>query len=546
MTLTATEWLEAQSSPALLLDSSGVILAANTAAARLVGRPQTELVSANLDSLVGESTERVRDYLKLCSRMREPVPGAFTWQASNGKSRGIRTEGTVVRPLSKQGPAVVLIRCRDQNDAAEQFLLLDEKIKALSREIVARRRTEDERDELLASERAARQEAERTGRIKDEFLATLSHELRTPLNAILGWTQILQMTPPSPQDLKDGLAVIERNTRIQTQLIEDLLDMSRIISGKLRLEVQRVELAAVLEAAIESITPAFAGKNIRLHKVLDSAGAFIMGDPNRLQQIFWNLLSNAVKYTPKGGRVQVLLERVNSHVDVSIIDTGDGIKPEFLPHVFDRFQQADSSTTRQYGGLGLGLVIVRHLVELHGGTVRAKSPGEGQGATFIVTLPVTILHDEHHQEDQRLAKAALPPEMECPPAMSGLTVLVVDDEPDSLAMVARVLRTCGCMVFTAGNASDALNVLKQERPSVLVSDIGMPKEDGYSLLKRVRSLPASEGGATPAIALTAFARSEDRRRAILAGFQMHIAKPAESAELIAVVASVAGLTLPSE
>ena len=381
--------------------------------------------------------------------------------------------------------------------------------------------------------------------MKDEFLATLSHELRTPLNAILGWTQILRLSPPTAHDLDDGLAIIERNTRVQARLIEDLLDMSRIISGKLRLQVQRVELSAVLETAIESLIPGFDAKRIRVQKVIDSVGGVVMGDPQRLQQVFWNLLSNAMKFTPKGGRVQVLLERVNSHVEVSVIDTGEGIRQEFLPHVFDRFQQADSSTTRHYGGLGLGLAIVRHLVELHGGMVRAKSSGEGEGATFIVSLPIIILQDDQVTVKESYRNASGKSETECPPSMAGLTVLVVDDEPDSLAMVARVLTTCGCNVLTAPNAADAFAILKNERPNVLVSDIGMPTEDGYALLKRIRALPANEGGSTPAVALTAFARSEDRRRAILGGFQMHIPKPAESAELIAVVACVAGLTMPS-
>lgn len=544
MTLDAFEWVGSEPGPALLLTTDGCIVAANKAVGRLVGRSRSDLTQAELAALVFEAAEQVIDYLRICARTREPLPGTLTWRSANGTAMPMRAEGAVIRPHSANAPALVLVRCRDKDAAAEQFLALNEQIKALSKEITIRRRTEIERDQLLASERAAREEAERISKIKDEFLATLSHELRTPLNAILGWTQILKMGSRSSEDLDQGLAVIERNTRIQTQLIEDLLDMSRIISGKLRLDVQRVELASIVEAAIESMSPAFEAKGIRLQKVLDSAGGIVMGDPNRLHQVFWNLLNNAMKFTPKGGRVQVLLERVNSHVEVTVIDTGSGIKPEFLPHVFDRFQQADSSTTRQYGGLGLGLAIVRHLVELHGGSVRAKSPGEGQGSTFIVMLPVSVLMESPKVEPQKIQRPPPPDDAEGPPGMTGLTVLVVDDEPDSLAMLSRVLGSCGCTVLAASNAADAYELIRKERPAVLISDIGMPSEDGYSLLKRVRALPVDEGGATPAVALTAFARSEDRRRAILAGFQMHLSKPAEAAEMIAVVASVAGLTMP--
>ena len=399
-----------------------------------------------------------------------------------------------------------------------------------------------EREKLLAAEREARAEAERISRVKDEFLATLSHELRTPLNAILGWAQILAGGPREPEDMAEGLRTIERNARAQTQIIEDLLDMSRIINGKVRLDVQRIELTAVIEAALETVRPAAEAKEIRVEKVLDPLAGVFSGDPNRLQQVFWNLLSNAVKFTPRGGRVQVLLERVNSHLEVSVIDSGEGIAPEFLPHVFDRFRQADPSTTRRHGGLGLGLAIVKQLVELHGGSIRAKSPGAGQGSTFTVSLPLTIMQPEP-PEPQRQHPVASPvarADNGDRVTLEGVTVLVVDDEPDARSVVRRLLEERHARVVTASSAAEALELVRRQRPAVLVSDIGMPVEDGHSLIRRVRALGTADGGETPAVALTAYARSEDRVRAIENGFQMHVAKPVEAGELVRIVAALAG------
>jgi PAS domain S-box-containing protein len=406
---------------------------------------------------------------------------------------------------------------------------------------------EAQRQALLESERAARAEAERSSRLKDEFLATLSHELRTPLNAILGWAQILDKRsgPEMGEDVKRGLAVITRNARVQSQLIEDLLDMSRVISGKLRLDVQRVDPANPLLAAIEAVRPAAEAKDIRIEQVIDQHVGAVRGDPARLQQVVWNLLTNAIKFTPKGGKVQLTLARVNSHVEIIVADTGEGIAPEFLPHVFDRFRQADGSTTRRHGGLGLGLAIVQSLVEAHGGRVRVSSPGLGHGATFVVDLPLMVLREmpvntprEHPQKsplDQRAADAS-----EHEQVLDGVRVLIVDDEPDARELIRRVLIDCKAQVLTAANAGEAVEVLSRERPNVLVSDIGMPGQDGYELIRRIRSMSVEEGGNTPAAALTAFARSEDRRRALLAGYQTHIAKPVEPAELVTVVASLAG------
>jgi PAS domain S-box-containing protein len=409
------------------------------------------------------------------------------------------------------------------------------------------RRAADEREQLLGAERAARAAAERASLVKDEFLATLSHELRTPLNAILGWTQILRGRARDDEELAEGLSVIERNTRVQTQLIEDLLDMSRILSGKIRLDVQQVDLQDVVKAAVASVRHSADAKDIRLQVVLDPLAGPVHGDPGRLQQCFWNLLSNAIKFTPKGGRVQVTLERVNSHLEACVIDNGEGIKPEFLPHLFERFRQGDASTTRRHGGLGLGLSIVKHLVELHGGKIRAKSAGEGQGATFCVELPLMIVHPpadpprEHPRSGgiyagSAAAEGAFPSDH---PSLEGITVLAVDDEPDALLLVKRVLEHCGAKVLTATSAAAALEIVQRERPDMILSDIGMPGEDGYDFMRKVRALPADAGGRTPAAALTAFARAEDRTRALRAGYQTHVAKPVETTELTAVVASLA-------
>ncbi|QOV91341.1 PAS domain S-box protein [Humisphaera borealis] len=410
------------------------------------------------------------------------------------------------------------------------------------RDVTGAKRAEAERERLLDSERAARIEAERAGRMKDEFLATLSHELRTPLNAILGWSQILAHGANDANDLAEGLRVIERNARAQTQIIEDLLDMSRIISGKVRLDVQRVDLGELIRLAVETTKPSADAKAIRLQTTLDPHAGPASGDPARLQQVLWNLLSNAVKFTPKGGRVAVRLERVNSHAEVSVIDSGEGIPKEFLPHVFDRFRQADATTTRRHGGLGLGLSIVKQLVELHGGSVQVKSAGVGQGTIFTVSLPLAAVQPgpnpdtDRHQPRAFLSNAVSP---DACAQLAGIKVLVVDDEADARALVRRLLEDCEATVVTAGSAATALEVVRTERPDVLICDIGMPDEDGYTFIRRVRAMGPEHGGQVPAAALTAYARIEDRVRAIRAGFQLHLVKPVEPAELIATVAALA-------
>jgi CheY-like chemotaxis protein/two-component sensor histidine kinase len=338
---------------------------------------------------------------------------------------------------------------------------------------------------------------------------------------------------------KRALASIERNARSQSQLIDDLLDVSRIMAGKVRLDVQQLELTPIIDAAVDATRPAADAKHIQVQTLLDPRAGAVAGDPERLQQILWNLLSNAIKFTPKGGKVQVQLQRVNSHVEISVSDTGQGIAPEFLPHVFDRFRQADSSSKRAHGGLGLGLAIVRHLVELHGGRVHASSEGQGRGATFTIELPLSILRTPATPPPRVHPRSDAPVPFHSSNALGGLRVLVVDDELDTLDTIETVLARSGADVRTAASASAAIAVLAEWRPHIVLSDIGMPHDDGYALIHSIRALGAERGGNVPAIALTAYARVEDRLRVLAAGFQMHVPKPIEPAELVAVVASVA-------
>ncbi|WLI90882.1 PAS domain S-box protein [Massilia sp. R2A-15] len=403
----------------------------------------------------------------------------------------------------------------------------------------AARRAAEERKELLESERLARAEAERTSQMKDEFLATLSHELRTPLSAILGWAQVLRRGTRDAADLQRGLQTIERNARAQAQLIEDLLDMSRITSGKVMLDIQTLAPSVFVDAAIETLRPAAEAKNIRLEKDYDPATGMIAGDPARLQQVVWNLLSNAIKFTPRDGLVRLGLRPAGGNVEISVADSGAGIAPEFITHVFERFRQGDSSTTRQHGGLGLGLSIVKHLIEQHGGTVRVESGGAECGATFTVELPAASAQVLAARADRAPYS---PPSPLTPDIvvrdLSNLKVLVVDDEADARDLIKRILSDCHASVTTAPNARAALEAFRAAPPDVMISDLGMPEMDGFGLLAEVRALAG--GAAVPAIALTAFARSEDRLRALEAGFAAHISKPVEPSQLIATVADISG------
>ncbi len=409
-------------------------------------------------------------------------------------------------------------------------------------DITDRKLSEQEREQLLAREQAARAEAEAANRMKDEFLGTLSHELRTPLNAMLGWTQLLKSRKFDETTTERALETIDRNTKSLAQLIEDVLDVSRIIRGTLHLNTHPVELIPIVQAAIDTVRPAADAKEIRIECKFDPTVGVVMGDANRLQQVVWNLLSNAVKFTSKEGIVTLQLERINSRVQIRVSDTGGGIAPEFLPHVFERFRQADSSTTRSHGGLGLGLAIVRHLVELHGGTVSAESPGIGQGATFIVNLPMKAVAVDVKKPEQ-----LLPVNEDCEdpnnlPTLKGLRVLVVDDEPDARQLITTVLEQYGAQVMAVASAFEALLAVPQFHPDILVSDIGMPQEDGYALIRKLRTLSQEQGGRIPAVALTAYARAEDRTQALLAGFQLHVPKPVNPTELAAVVANLTGRT----
>jgi PAS domain S-box-containing protein len=398
----------------------------------------------------------------------------------------------------------------------------------------------DARTQALAREKAARQEAEEANRLKDEFIATVSHELRTPLTAILGWSNMLLAGRLKGEAHDHALEIIHRNAQSQNQLISDLLDVSRIISGKLRLDLRTVELPAIIEAAVEATRPAAEAKGVRLTTELDPHAGPINGDADRLQQVVWNLLTNAIKFTPEEGEVLVKLESAESRVEITVQDSGIGVPAEFLPHIFERFRQADPGTNRIHGGMGLGLSIVRELVELHGGTVKAESEGEGKGMTFTVSLPFVNFRRGVGRGERLPAGAVGHTELNCPPSLQGLRVLAVDDEADTREMIRVVLEHCKMEVITAASASEALEAIVQLRPDILISDLGMPGEDGYALIAKVRALPAERGGDIPAAALTAYVRGEDRVKVLRSGFQLHVSKPLEPNELVAVVANLAG------
>jgi PAS domain S-box-containing protein len=424
---------------------------------------------------------------------------------------------------------------KDEQNRVREVVLMHE-------DITERKEIEKERELILEREQAARLKAEEANRVKDEFLATLSHELRTPLTAILGWSQMLSNGSLDEETVKYAIEVIGRNARNQSQLINDILDVSRIITGKLRVAVKSIEIKSVVESAIEAVQISADLKNININFKYDDSIQTIKGDADRLQQVFWNLLSNAIKFTPQGGAVKIEAEKLTTHVRVSVSDTGQGIEPEFLPYVFDRFRQADGSSTRQHGGLGLGLAIVRHLVEIHGGTVSVASEGVGKGSTFIVDLPLNFemelpVSESENSFPQETAqnlslenKTALP--------LNNCCILLIEDDPDSLELVTFQLEQSGASVTRAASSPEALEIFKTKRFDVLISDIGMPDENGYEFIRKVRALDAENGGLTPAIALTAYASSKDRSEALEAGFQTHLAKPVDKETLIVAVSSL--------
>ena len=514
-------------------DLNSIITSWNQGAERIFGYSAEEMIGTSIMRLIpperqGEE-EEILSYLKRGERFEH-----FETVRTTKEGRHLHVSLTISPIKDANGRVVGASKiARDITDRKLSEEALREAQKAAEA-------ANADRERLLESERAARSEAERASYMKDEFLATLSHELRTPLNAVLGWATALRAGHFPTEELEQGLETIEHNARVQAQIIEDLLDMSRIISGKVRLDVQRVDLPAVVAAAIDTVRASASAKGVRLQTIIDPLNAPVTGDPNRLQQVFWNLLSNAIKFTPKGGRVQVLLERVDSHVEVSIIDTGEGISPEFLPYVFDRFRQADASTTRRHGGLGLGLAIVKQLVELHGGSVRVKSSGTGKGASFIVSLPMTVLHPLQ-EPWERGHPQSKPRDLPSVPAISlnNVSVLVIDDELDARNLLKLLLESAGAVVYLAPSAEQGMEHLLTKSVDVLICDIGMPDVDGYSLMRRIRALGDGQKSEVAAVALTAYARLEDRTEAMSAGFQNHLPKPVEPAELLAVVHSLA-------
>jgi PAS domain S-box-containing protein len=512
---------ETASDAIISINEQSTILFVNPAAERIFGHKISEMLGQQLTMLMPEYLHYahqagVNRYLKTGVRH-------LSWE---------RVE---VPGLHREGHEIPLELSFGEYRRGNERVFI-----GIARDISQRRVAEAEREQLLQREQEARFQAEEANRIKDDFLATLSHELRTPLNAILGWTKMLQTQTLDSSSAAKALEIIERNARVQTQLIEDLLDVSRIITGKLRLDIRPLDLNNVIMAAVEAVQPAAEAKQIQLQTLLNPEAGKISGDFDRLQQVVWNLLSNAVKFTSSGGIVQVKLEKVNSHVEVTVSDTGMGIAEEFLPFVFERFRQVDASLSRYHGGLGLGLAIVRQLVELHGGMVSAESQGEGQGSTFKVTLPLFSIRTEESeiQPIQRKREAFTSPD--CPPEISGIRALIVDDDPDSLDIIELMLSSCGAETITAKSASEAFELVQQQQFDVIISDIGMPGEDGFSLISRIRKLPADRGANIPAIALTAYAREEDKKEALRAGFQLHISKPFEQSEIVAAVARLAG------
>jgi signal transduction histidine kinase len=446
----------------------------------------------------------------------------------------IRTKVRVFVDLYEARAALALSNQELETRVTERTGELQKSNERLQAEIAERLRAEAEREALLAREKVLRAEAEELSRLKDEFLATMSHELRTPLNAIFGWITLLRTKRLDEATQERALETIERNARAQKRLIEDLLDVSRIVTGKVALELVTVDPRRVVEAALETMHPAAQAKGLKIVPLLDIGAGTVRGDFARLQQIVCNLLSNAIKFTDTGGHVEVCLARRNDEVEISIADSGQGIKPEFLPLVFDRFRQEDGSISRRHGGLGLGLAIVRHLVELHAGSVDAQSAGEGKGARFIVRLPVreaNLLPRVTEAPTNGVVTAAM---------LMGVRLLVVDDDPGARELISGMLEGFGAQVSVAETGQAALSLLFAQRPDVLIADLGMPGMDGYALIEQVRALDPDFGGLTPAVAVTAYASPQDRLRALQAGYQNHVAKPVEAEELAIVIASLAG------
>ena len=493
----------------------GIIQSVNGAAERLFGYPATELVGRNVRILIPREREAEEDLILARIRRGERIDHFETERiAKDGRRLAI---SLTVSPVLDDSGVII-------------------GVSKIARDISERQAAAAERERLLEAERVARAEAERASRVKDDFVAMVSHELRTPLNAILSWTQLMMRSRNDPAILDRGLSVVSRNTRLQAQLISDLMDVSRIVAGKLQLDVQSVDIESIIRDAVETLRQEAETKGIVVQTSLEATGP-VSGDPARIQQVVWNLLANAIKFTPQRGHVAVTLRGTESQVEIAVSDDGTGIRPDSLPHVFDRFHQADRSITRRYGGLGLGLAIVKHLVELHGGSVRAESAGEGLGATFTIAFPSN--GSAPGTEAPHLQRMAKDPWDVV--TLEGIRVLVVEDELDTRDFLKRLLEGHGAAVVAAGSVREALSLFKSERPDMLISDIGLPDVDGYDLVQQIREGGEGGRGGIPAIALTAYARAEDRMRAMRAGYQVHIAKPVEPVELLAAIASFAGL-----
>ena len=497
----------------MVRDMNSMIIFWNNGAQKMYGWTKEEVLGKNSSTLLQTQFPQPLEDIKA------ELVGEGCWE---GELVHTKRDGTCITVASRWALQ------RDEYGLPSAIL-------EINNDITDRKQAENERARFIC-EQAARQEAEAANRMKDEFLATLSHELRTPLNSMLGWTRLLRTRQFDENTTARALETIERNASLQAQLIEDILDVSRIIRGKLRLNLRPVNLVAVIETAIDSVRPAAEIKAIQLETLIENSVELISGDSDRLQQVVWNLLTNAIKFTPQGGKVEVRLEYTSSYAQIRVIDTGIGISKNFLPYVFDRFRQADATTTRSYGGLGLGLAIVRHLVELHSGTVYVDSEGEGQGATFTVKLLLISEKLEAsdalqvHSSGNGVASANLP-------CLKNLQVIVVDDDTDTLNFITTVLEQYGAKVRAVTSVREALKALEQLQADVLISDIAMPDEDGYGLISKVRAMEAERGGKIPAIALTAYASGEERTHALSAGFQIHLPKPVKPAELIAVVAN---------
>lgn len=500
----------------IMTDPQGVCTYINPAAERLMCRPFSEATGRPLHELLFPGREGVEE------RSLHDRHGTRDECFIQPDGSTVPVRCSVIPVMGEQGVRCVVIEVHDLRDS---------------------KAVEAERERLLERERVAREEAEQAFRARDEFVATLSHELRTPLNAVLGWSMLLRDSADDPEEVRNGISVIERNARHQSQLISDLLDVSRIASGKLSLSMRAVDPAKVIDAAIDSTCHAVQAKGIQLVREVNIGDAVVWADAERLQQVVWNLLTNAVKFTPRDGTVRVAVSLRDDRIVLDVSDTGQGIEPDLLVHMFDRYRQADGSSTRRQGGLGIGLTIVKHLVELHGGTVQLKSPGRGRGTTCTVELPIHDPASTTHVPPRAITTTPLPTDL---PNLSGLSVLVVDDEQDARIMVGRFLRDRGATVWTAGSAEEAFGMLCVERIDMLISDISMPEEDGYSLMRRVRTDGPERVRLMPAIALTAFAQSADRTRSLLAGFNAHVSKPVEPLELLANVATLRATLLRAD